>query len=47
MGDLRVVWEPLPPGRNDPRLFPWLRALDLAEEAIGLTTVDRNAPMRS
>ena len=24
-------WEPLPPGRNDPRLFPWVRALDLVE----------------
>ncbi|MCU7729846.1 flavoprotein [Actinoplanes sp. KI2] len=39
-------WEPLPPGQNDPELFPWLRALDLVEEAIGLTTVDRGAPMR-
>jgi phosphopantothenoylcysteine synthetase/decarboxylase len=40
-------WEPLPPGRNDPRLFPWIKALDLVEEALGLTTVDRGVPMRS
>jgi phosphopantothenoylcysteine synthetase/decarboxylase len=40
-------WEPLPPGQNDPRRFPWLRALDLAEEAFGLTTVDSRVPMRS
>ena len=39
--------EPLPPGRNDPRLFPWIKALDLVEEAFGLTTVDRGVPMRS
>jgi phosphopantothenoylcysteine synthetase/decarboxylase len=40
-------FEPLPPGRNDPELFPWLRALDLVEEAVGLTSVDRGVPMRS
>ena len=40
-------WEPLPPGENDPKRFPWLRALDLVEEAVGLTTVDRGGPMRS
>ncbi|GIM88913.1 flavoprotein [Paractinoplanes toevensis] len=41
-------WEPLPPGQNDPRKFPWIRALDLAEEAFGLTTVDQiGVPMRA
>jgi phosphopantothenoylcysteine synthetase/decarboxylase len=40
-------WEPLPPGQNDPRRFPWLKALDLAEEAFGLTTVDRSVPMKA
>jgi phosphopantothenoylcysteine synthetase/decarboxylase len=32
------------PGNRD---FPWIRALDLAEEAFGLTTIDRRVPMRS
>lgn len=40
-------WEPLPPGHNDPRRFPWIRALDLAEEAFGLTTIDPGVPMRA
>ncbi|MEU4240931.1 flavoprotein [Actinoplanes sp. NPDC026619] len=40
-------WEPLPPGQNDPRNFPWIRALDLAEEAFGLTTVEQTVPMRA
>jgi phosphopantothenoylcysteine synthetase/decarboxylase len=40
-------WEPLPPGRNDPRRFPWIKALDLVEESFGLTTVDRGVPMRA
>jgi phosphopantothenoylcysteine synthetase/decarboxylase len=40
-------WAPLPPGQNDPRLFPWMRALDLVEEAFGLTTVDPGVPMRA
>lgn len=40
-------WEPLPPGQNDPRKFPWLRALDLVEDAFGLTTVDQGVPMRA
>ncbi|GIF26267.1 phosphopantothenoylcysteine synthetase/decarboxylase [Actinoplanes tereljensis] len=41
-------WEPLPPGQNDPRKFPWLRALDLVEEAFGLTTVDQvGVPLRA
>ena len=40
-------WEPLPPGQNDPRDFPWIRALDLAEEAPGLTLLDQSAPMRA
>ncbi|MFC7277515.1 flavoprotein [Paractinoplanes rhizophilus] len=37
-------WEPLPPGRNDPRNFPWLRALELVED---LTSIDRGVPMRA
>jgi phosphopantothenoylcysteine synthetase/decarboxylase len=40
-------WEPLPPGRNDPRRFPWIRALDLVEDAFGLTTVDSGVAMRA
>ena len=27
--------------------FPWIQALDLAEEAFGLTTIDSRVPMRS
>jgi phosphopantothenoylcysteine synthetase/decarboxylase len=39
-------WEPLPPGQGgDPARFPWRRALDLAEEGFGLTTIDRRVPM--
>ena len=40
-------WDPLPPGHNDPRSFPWLQALDLVEEAFGLSTVARGVPMRA
>ena len=40
-------WEPLPPGRSDPRAFPWIRALDLAEQAARLTTVNESAPIRA
>jgi hypothetical protein len=40
-------WEPLPPGQNDPRRFPWLKALDLVEDAFGLTTVDRDVAIRA
>ena len=40
-------FEPLPPGENDPKRFPWLRALDLVEELAGLTSFDRSAPMGS
>ena len=35
-------WEPLPPGRNDPRDFPWIRALDLIED---LTKIDGTDPI--
>ncbi|GAA0537430.1 flavoprotein [Paractinoplanes ferrugineus] len=40
-------WEPLPPGRNDPRNFPWIRSLDLVEEAFGLTTVESGVALRA
>lgn len=44
---VRVLFGPAdgwPPGATE---FPWLRALDLAEQAAGLTIVDRSAPMRT
>ncbi len=37
---VHVLFEP------DAEEFPWIKALDLAEEAFGLTTVDRRVPLR-